>query len=43
VVFNCATKPEVHVVRDPHRLDWEELVKVVHYKFAPSQIQGASE
>jgi superfamily II DNA or RNA helicase len=43
VVFNCATTPEVHVVRDPHRLDWEELVKVVHYKFAPKQIQGASE
>ena len=43
VVFNCATTPEVHVIRDPHRLDWVELVKVVHYKFAPSQIQGASE
>lgn len=43
VVFNCATSPEVHVVRNPHRLEWEELVKVVHYKFAPKQIQGASE
>jgi len=43
VVFNCATTPEVHVVRNPHRLEWEELVKVVHYKFAPKQIQGARE
>jgi hypothetical protein len=43
VVFNCASTPAVHVVRDPFRLEWEELVKVVHYKFAPKQIQGASE
>jgi len=43
VVFNCATKPEVHVVRDPYRLEWVELVKVVHYKFASAQIKEASE
>jgi superfamily II DNA or RNA helicase len=43
VVYNCATQPVVHVVRDPSKLNWEELVKVVHYKVGPDQIQGASE
>jgi len=31
VVFNCATQPEIHSVRDPVRLDWEPLIKVEHY------------
>ena len=31
VVYNCATKPEVHVIQDPIRVGWEPIVKVEHY------------
>ncbi len=30
-VFNCGSKPEVHLVQDPVRLNWEPLVKIEHY------------
>jgi hypothetical protein len=30
-VFNCATAPEVHLVQDPIRLNWQPLVKIEHY------------
>ncbi|MDB9346747.1 helicase-related protein [Nodularia spumigena] len=32
VVFNCATQPEIHPIRDPARLNWEPFVKVEHYQ-----------
>lgn len=38
VVYNCATKPEVHVVRDPARLEWAEVMQVAHYRVKASQI-----
>lgn len=31
VVYNCATAPEVHVVRNPAKLGWKPIVKVEHY------------
>ncbi len=31
VVFNCASKPDIHVVQDPARLGWEPIVKIEHY------------
>lgn len=31
VVFNCAVKPEIHLIQDPARLGWEPLVKVEHW------------
>lgn len=31
VVFNCASKPEVHTIQDPMRLGWEPLIKIEHY------------
>ena len=30
-VFNCASRPEIHVVQDPVRLGWEPIVRVEHY------------
>ena len=40
VVYNCATSPEVHAIRNPARLRWEPLVKVEHYSAGADQILG---
>jgi len=37
-VFNCASNPEVNVVRDPAQLDWKPIVKVEHYQVSPKAI-----
>jgi len=42
VVFNCASKPEIRVVQDPARLNWEPLVKIEHYHVGPNVILEAS-
>ena len=31
VVFNCGTKPELHLIHDPARLGWQPVVQVAHY------------
>ncbi|RLC36607.1 helicase, partial [candidate division Kazan bacterium] len=41
VVFNCASIPEIHMIRDPVRLRWEPLVKVEHYCLNPTVILEA--
>lgn len=41
VVFNCATKPEIHVVRDPSRLEWKSIIRVEQYLVSPSSILNA--
>jgi len=41
VVFNCATNPEVHIIRDPARLGWKPVVKVEHYQISPNVIYKA--
>jgi hypothetical protein len=38
VIFNCGAAPEVKVVQDPARLDWEALVKIEHYHVGPKAI-----
>ena len=38
VVFNCATKPEVHVIQDPARMGWKPIVKVDHYHIGANEI-----
>jgi hypothetical protein len=44
VVYNCGSKPEVHVIRDPARLGWREVMAVEHYS-APAaailNVEGA--
>lgn len=37
-VFNCATTPELHTVRDPARLGWRVVVQVAHYHVEPGAI-----
>ena len=38
VVYHCATRPEIHRVQNPARLDWQAVVQVEHYKTTPAQI-----
>ena len=41
VVFNCATKPELHTVQDPVRMGWKAVVRVESYHVAPAMIFGS--
>lgn len=42
VVYNCASKPEIHRIQDPVRLGWEALVKVEHYHVGAEKILRGS-
>jgi SNF2 family DNA or RNA helicase len=41
VVFNCASKPDLHVVHDPARLGWKAVVMVEHYHVGANEILAA--
>ncbi len=43
VVFNCTTKPELHIIRDPARLGWKPIVRVEHYHLGAKDILGGSD
>ena len=43
VVFNCATNPEVHIVRNPAKLGWKPIVKIEHYHVGPQVILQGEE
>ena len=38
VVFNCASTPEIHLIRDPVRLGWEPIVRIEHYHVGAEKI-----
>ncbi|NQT80773.1 MAG: DUF3883 domain-containing protein [Candidatus Aminicenantes bacterium] len=38
VVFNCASKPEVHLIQDPSRLGWKPVVRIEHYHVGANEI-----
>jgi hypothetical protein len=40
VVFNCASKPELHTVQDPARLGWKPVVRVESYLVTPATVLG---
>ncbi|MBW1675431.1 MAG: DUF3883 domain-containing protein [Deltaproteobacteria bacterium] len=42
VVFNCASSPEIHLIRDPVRIGWEPLVKIEHYHVGARRILEAA-
>jgi hypothetical protein len=42
VVYNCSSKPEIHLIQDPSRLGWEPLVTIEHYHVGADRILGAS-
>jgi hypothetical protein len=43
VVFNCATKPEIKIVRNPAQMDWQPIVKIEHYQVKPQAILDVAE
>ncbi|TVL98631.1 MAG: helicase [Candidatus Brocadia sp. WS118] len=42
VVYNCATRPELHLIKEPARLSWKSIVKVEHYQLSSNAILGAA-
>lgn len=43
VVYNCASTPQIHIIRNPARLGWKPIVKVEHYTCDPKSILTAEE
>ena len=43
VVYNCATTPEVHIVRNPAKMGWKPIMAVEHYHVDAQEILKASE
>ena len=44
VVFNCASMPEIHLIRDPVKLGWQPLIKIEHYHIGANKIlQGKNQ
>jgi hypothetical protein len=41
VVFNCGTKPKLHLIHDPGRLGWQPVVQVAHYHLGSDEILNA--
>lgn len=40
VVYNCETTPEIHLIQNPAKLDWQPIVKVEHYHVSAEKILG---
>ncbi len=43
VVFNCATAPEIYIIRNPTKLGWKPIVTIEHYQVEAQEIFGAEE
>jgi superfamily II DNA or RNA helicase len=43
VVFNCASTPEIHLIRDPVKLGWKPLIKIEHYHVSAKSILEAEQ
>lgn len=43
VVYNCATQPEIHAVRNPARLQWAEVLQVAHYRLGVRALLAGNE
>ena len=43
VVFNCATDPECHVVRNPAKMGWKPVRVVEHYHVGAQAILQAEQ
>jgi len=42
VVYHCATKPEIHVIKNPAELGWKPIVKIEHYQIGANVVLDAS-
>lgn len=43
VVYNCATDPQLQIIRNPAEIGWKPIVKVEHYIAKPGAILEASQ
>lgn len=43
VVFNCASKPQIHLIQNPSKLEWKPIVKIEHYHVGPDKILSSAE
>lgn len=43
VVYNCASNPEIHIMRDPARLGWKPITQIEHYHGGADAILGAAD
>ncbi|SHF02732.1 protein of unknown function [Desulfacinum infernum DSM 9756] len=42
VVYNCATTPQLHTIRDPAKLGWKPVMRVEHYHLDAEEILYSS-
>ncbi len=42
-VYNCASTPEVHPIRNPARMNWQPIIKVVHYQAKREEVLRTSQ
>ncbi|GAP68722.1 hypothetical protein BA6E_104170 [Bacteroidales bacterium 6E] len=42
VVYNCATQPQLHIIKDPSLLGWQPIVRVEHYQLKSDDIIKSS-
>jgi hypothetical protein len=40
-VFDCATHPNLNIIRNPAKLGWKPLVKIEHYSVSATTIRSA--
>ncbi|HMV44896.1 MAG TPA: DUF3883 domain-containing protein, partial [Leptospiraceae bacterium] len=43
VVYNCSTKPEIHVIQNPAKMGWQPVVQIEHYHVKAEEILRKSE
>jgi len=43
VVFNCGSKPQIHIVQNPAKLGWEPILRVEHYSLSPRELLAEAE
>jgi hypothetical protein len=41
-VYNCASDPELHPIQNPARMNWQPIVKVVHYQVKRDEVLDTS-
>jgi len=41
-VYNCASDPELYPIQNPARMNWEPIVKVVHYQVKRDEVLDTS-
>ena len=37
-VFNCSSNPEIHIIQDPAKMDWEPIITIEHYHVGAERI-----